>query len=210
MRYLSALALMAVAVFLFSTSSTEVFAKRPSNPPELEQRVSDLETRMDGAESTNTTQDARLNTLELNQSNLQTDVVGLENNDAAQDSQLTDHGARIIDLEQHQELAISTEEKLRIVRGYVGNVSGSYGHPMAGQGFTSLRTAPGKYTVTLDTPFPISSGEAIVPVVTVLEEDDARFAVISDITDDASSVNIFGHDGSPVDGEFFFILIGPG
>jgi len=43
MRYLNALALVAVAVFLIGTNSTEVFAKRPSNPPELEQRVTDLE-----------------------------------------------------------------------------------------------------------------------------------------------------------------------
>jgi len=78
MRYLSSLALMAVAVFLIGTSSTEVLAKRPSNPPELEQRVTDLETRMDSAEG-------RLYTLEQNQSDLQSDV--------------TDHEARITALE---------------------------------------------------------------------------------------------------------------
>lgn len=74
MRYLNALALMAVAVFLFSTSSTEVFAKRPSNPAELEQRVTDLEgqvadheLRIQAEEQNTAGQNERLDSLEQEQ-----------------------------------------------------------------------------------------------------------------------------------------------
>ena len=75
MRYLNTLALIAVAVLIIGTSSTaEVFAKRPSNPPDLEQRVTDLEgqvadheLRIQAEEQNTAGQNQRLDSLEQEQ-----------------------------------------------------------------------------------------------------------------------------------------------